>query len=500
MKKFYTLICSALLGASAATAGVDVTFNGTDNAGWLADNPVSAVVADGHYDVVMTQTNGKYRADLKFTGSATLNPAEDKLFAIKFIGARPNGNMTLEMKTKSGTWFNTQWKNSPQGSCVTKGGNTIYYYNLEKDAGYTGDPIEFSNINLKIADNTAEPHSYSIDWIKTYSSLEALQADKNIADDGETDKDEALKQQLAVYNETTDETYNTPVEAWNAIKDTPGEYVIIFNEDVTLDNRIGNAANFTVTFKGKTGNEVVYCNDKANTIPFLFNQAGCKMTIENLTIDGSAVTRGNIVESQAAVYLNNVVFKNCRNTTNGNGIVQAKATRGEVHMNNVKFDETCTLGEGEGHFVVNRDQCYLEGDNDMTIKLGANSNKSRQFVRKGGELTNTKPINILLDTSDGVTPELYADVKAKIVDSCNDASKFNVINDGYMAKADGAHLYAVADDGTTGIEELTGDAEGVVDVYNLSGIKVRAGVDAAEALQGLPMGLYIVGGKKVMVK
>lgn len=56
------------------------------------------------------------------------------------------------------------------------------------------------------------------------------------------------------------------------------------------------------------------------------------------------------------------------------------------------------------------------------------------------------------------------------------------------------------EEGTTGIEELTGDAEGVVDVYNLSGIKVRAGVEAAEALQGLPKGLYIVGGKKVMVK
>lgn len=38
------------------------------------------------------------------------------------------------------------------------------------------------------------------------------------------------------------------------------------------------------------------------------------------------------------------------------------------------------------------------------------------------------------------------------------------------------------------------------DVYTLSGVKVRSGVKAADATNGLPAGLYIVGGKKVLVK
>lgn len=55
-------------------------------------------------------------------------------------------------------------------------------------------------------------------------------------------------------------------------------------------------------------------------------------------------------------------------------------------------------------------------------------------------------------------------------------------------------------EGTTAIEGVGVDAEGVVDVYSLTGIKVRGGVEAAVATEGLPKGLYIVGGKKVLVK
>lgn len=43
------------------------------------------------------------------------------------------------------------------------------------------------------------------------------------------------------------------------------------------------------------------------------------------------------------------------------------------------------------------------------------------------------------------------------------------------------------------------DAE-VVDVYTISGMKLRGRVKAADATKGLPTGLYIVGGKKVFVK
>lgn len=53
----------------------------------------------------------------------------------------------------------------------------------------------------------------------------------------------------------------------------------------------------------------------------------------------------------------------------------------------------------------------------------------------------------------------------------------------------------------SGIEDVTVDgADAPVDVYNLQGILLRRGVKASEATAGLPAGLYIVGGTKVLVK
>ena len=53
---------------------------------------------------------------------------------------------------------------------------------------------------------------------------------------------------------------------------------------------------------------------------------------------------------------------------------------------------------------------------------------------------------------------------------------------------------------STGIGETLVDADAPVDVYTLSGVLVRKNVSAAKATQGLPAGLYVVGGQKVLVK
>ena len=49
----------------------------------------------------------------------------------------------------------------------------------------------------------------------------------------------------------------------------------------------------------------------------------------------------------------------------------------------------------------------------------------------------------------------------------------------------------------TGIATMTTEAA-KVDVFNLQGMRVKTGVKAENALEGLPAGLYIVGGKKVI--
>ena len=57
MKKLYTALCAAILGAGmAGAAGLQVTFNGSDNANWTADG--TAEVSGGHLNVTMAENNG----------------------------------------------------------------------------------------------------------------------------------------------------------------------------------------------------------------------------------------------------------------------------------------------------------------------------------------------------------------------------------------------------------------------------------------------------------
>lgn len=53
---------------------------------------------------------------------------------------------------------------------------------------------------------------------------------------------------------------------------------------------------------------------------------------------------------------------------------------------------------------------------------------------------------------------------------------------------------------STGIAGNIVDANAKVDVYTLSGVKVRQSVKAGNATNGLPAGIYVVGGRKVLVK
>ena len=55
-------------------------------------------------------------------------------------------------------------------------------------------------------------------------------------------------------------------------------------------------------------------------------------------------------------------------------------------------------------------------------------------------------------------------------------------------------------DPTSGIGNIVSDKQSSIDVYTLQGVLVRKGVKRDEATQGLPQGVYIVGGEKVIVK
>ena len=52
----------------------------------------------------------------------------------------------------------------------------------------------------------------------------------------------------------------------------------------------------------------------------------------------------------------------------------------------------------------------------------------------------------------------------------------------------------------TSIRQILSDGTLPVDVYSLQGVQLRKNVECGEALEGLPAGIYIVGGKKVVKK
>ena len=78
------------------------------------------------------------------------------------------------------------------------------------------------------------------------------------------------------------------------------------------------------------------------------------------------------------------------------------------------------------------------------------------------------------------------------------------MNSGYFVEVPATELdgdVVIPVDGVlTSINAATVVKNENVSVYSLSGVKVRQNVKAGVATNGLPKGLYIVGGKKVLVK
>ncbi len=84
--------------------------------------------------------------------------------------------------------------------------------------------------------------------------------------------------------------------------------------------------------------------------------------------------------------------------------------------------------------------------------------------------------------SEGMLPSFSAYIDASGLDECPELMAMKV-NDAIV----------------TVIEVASSQAEpGVVNVYNLQGMAVKVGVNETEALEGLPHGLYIVNGKKIV--
>lgn len=487
MKKFYTSLCAVLAGAAlAGAANLSVVFNGNDNAGWtIKDNEYKIV--GGHMEVTMggPDANGKYRADIQYAA-----PEEGdgytvlRYVAVKFMGTRPQGNAKLEVSGADG-WLkkydeaNDKWNdvlNNPDGSIRTNSGNTVYYYDLTKASNFDAS-VFATKINFKIADNTQAPHEYTIDWIKTFATVEDIEADKNWQDDGANDTDEAIVAASPVVNETTGTGFTALEEALNLAAD--GD-VLVINEDQTLPNsRLGIGEKALTVKAGKEGVKIIRGRNDINIL--INNKAN--VAFEGITFDGAGMTPEKffIEVNGAQAAFKNVKFQNFNHFKQ---TIQAKAS-GKLAIENVEFD---VLGE-TGDIFIGSAGSTITGNNNVGLYL-ENVN-----TIAASELTNTTPIVLFFDA------EKRADAPA-LVTGWTTVDNFKSGMAGYVLKAGEEAIEFTEGDNPafSGVEDVAAEAPATVNVYTMQGVLVRSGVAADEAAEGLSTGLYIIGGKKVYVK
>lgn len=467
MKKIYTSMIALALGAVCANAGIEVTFNGTDNALWNAGN--NATVENGHLVVPMTESGGKYRQDLSFNNADnayTLDASTETILAIKFIGTRPHGNMTLEFQN-NGAWLNTKWKNTPDGSVTTTKGNTIYYYNLTKDDTYTGT-LTVNRINLKVADCTVEPYEYTLDWIKTYPSVEALEVDPDWKDDGENDADEEGDVEYSFINENTGKGYLSFDEMYNDGTMDPNSTLILKDHVVFADRQPTK----NVTIKGATGNEKIIQNFD-NKLLFA---SSTRFALENLILTAQKGP-GNkpmleVNNKSCALTLTNVTFDGVK-SSNSNGIIDIK-NDGILNLNNVNFIDC----EGSALNALCKVSVY-DGKTRI-LNLSGKNEGLKVYVEAAGcinatELTNEQPI--VLTLSEILTEAPAARSLSEndvIVNGCEDPSKFELTNAGYKLVGENGNLVLAEAGDTTAIDEIGVDGvEAPVEYYNVQGIRVE---------------------------
>lgn len=490
-------MAGALCAMGASAAGIVETFS-SENGCWTLGQEAVAKWENCHLatDMVL-QGNGKYRADVSYkmgdTEGFTIDANEHKFLAVKFIGTRPNGNLTLEIDN-DGAWMKNEnnkdaWTNKPQGSVVTSGGNTIYYYDLSRSPQFTGT-VKVTKMNFKIADCAAEPYSYAIDWVKTYADVDAIEADRDWKDDGDGDADEANVVKLPVENETSGKGFNTLSDAIGAAAD--GD-VLVINENQYVGARIG-VNNRHITIKGAEAERLILREENFNnSLMFLVNQSeevdgeGNKIsghiTFENLIIDGQAVeaTQACVEASKGGqVDFKNVKFVNCTSGHN-QGLVSMK-DGGRVNLENVETFN-CHVPAGRGEFFCGTNNLTVAGDCKVSVYA------EKMYSIGAGEMSGENVVTLYFDDTRDLTEG------AVIVRGSEDLTHFRSGVDGKNLQAQDGNLVLVDDPNHSGVEGVAVEAvEVAAEYYNLQGVKVA----------NPESGLYIVvrGGKvsKALVK
>ena len=214
--------------------------------------------------------------------------------------------------------------------------------------------------------------------------------------------------------------------------------------------------------------------------------------------NGDNVNIGNDINSDTNLdgnVVNNVLY----NISNDNGSYDA--TEGCLVINKSTSDDTMSALEGKDIFGED----FLGQFTGVVFKIAEGSGT----VKVQAESTGTMLLKVKIGSNAPVTMELEGKLKVSFGYDVTEETNVYIYAGTPSSQAKGMRkangdsgnalkIYGIeiVRTGPSGIDDVSYD-DGLQDVYSLSGQKVRS---QAKDLKGLPAGVYIVGGKKIIVK
>jgi len=154
-----------------------------DKEGWvLGQTNNTAAVSGGSYNVTFDPATflgtTKRRADFKLAAGAIVHPGNFPILAIKF---NKPATMNLTLDTNNGSYKNGANKWDGVIVLPKNNGSDIYYFDLRNTFGASyllsqTVPTTLTTFQWKVADITSPELGYSVDWVKTFTSIAELQA------------------------------------------------------------------------------------------------------------------------------------------------------------------------------------------------------------------------------------------------------------------------------------------------------------------------------------
>ena len=511
MKKLYTILLAAALGAtavsaeqtvfigetgyddlasavSAATDGATITIKGNQTITSRLELGNKSLTLKGENNPVLTRT----MSNIMLLVNAANENVVLNFEGLTFDGNNDDSKTTIEAKNGNNkahiAFTDCKFTNNTDKALQTKYFTTLTNVSADGDvfvgnnnrvtiAGTANYPmyIESSyaiaageNLSGAVVNNCSDASLFTLTNAPEGYSLEANEGKLVLAFN-----------KYVVKNESTGVSYTSLEEALTDMtQPEEGDNVLTVLESIDVTSRIGtNSGILACTIKGATP-DVTLRRTFTNTL-FVSNNKSLKF--ENLTLDCNNYS-GKDYDFEAnagTLSFKDVKIINCATKV---GFFSVKVDNRTLVLDNCSYEE-CTAAN-----VINLNgKLQLAGDNAFNI-IVANAGASITAI---GELTNTTPIEISF--ADGVTRE-----NGQVMVYGTEQTEAFKLTDGRFLNAEEGNL-VLSETEQTGIEGVEA-ADALVNVYNLQGVLVKQNVSRAAAAADLTPGVYVIGGLKTLVR